>query len=158
MLKLSLLLIACLSVLVSTPMTLASRSQQPTRHINGIWATENNEAHVELCKKGGEIFGRFVRFLHEPPHGGLDLKNPDPSRRQQPLGGRFFIRNFEFDNGRWRHGRIYNPDNGREYKADLELTEGILNVRGWIGFRWLGRTVQWSLILQASPGESTCSN
>ena len=142
----------------STATASASQSQQPTGPITGIWATENNEAHVEVCKQDGEIFGRFVRFMHEPPHGGLDLKNPNPSRRHQPLVGTFFIRNFEFENGKWRHGRIYNPDNGREYKADLELTEGILNVRGWIGFRWLGRTVQWIRILPALPGEDSCSN
>ena len=44
---------------------------------------------------------------------------------------------------KWKNGRIYNPENGKQYKADLELADGVLHVRGWVLFRLLGRTVRW---------------
>ena len=90
------------------------------------------------------------------PHNGLNIKNPDPTRRNQLLLGTDLIRNFEFADGKWRHGRIYNPDNGKQYKADLELADGALKVRSWIGFRWLGRTVQWTQVPAARPSGVSC--
>ncbi len=146
---------ACLGALAPAA-ALASVGQPPTGSIIGIWATEDNEAHVEICERDGRFHGTFVWFQSEPQHNGLDIKNPDPTRRNQLLLGTDFIRNFEFDDGKWRHGRIYNPDNGKQYKADLELGDGALKVRGWIGFRWLGRTVQWTRVPAARPSGVSC--
>ncbi len=83
-------------------------------------------------------------FCDEPPAGGRDLHKPDPTLRDRSLVGTDFILNFEFTDGKWKHGRIYNPENGKQYKADLEFKDGVLKVRGWIGIRWLGRTVEWT--------------
>ena len=110
--------------------------------IVGLWDTGDG-AHVELYKKEHKYNGKFIYFYDEPPANGVDSKNPDPTLRDQPLIGTDFIVNFEFTEEKWKHGRIYNPENGKYYKADLELKDGILKVRGWIGFRLLGRTVEW---------------
>ena len=110
--------------------------------IVGVWDTGDG-AHVQVYEREGKIHGKFVLFYDEPPSGGLDIKNPDPNLRDRHLVGTDLIRNFEFVDKKWRNGRIYNPENGKEYKADLELRDGVLKVRGWIGIRLLGRTVEW---------------
>ena len=110
--------------------------------IVGVWDTGDG-AHVEIYQRGGKYHGKFVRFYDEPPAGGVDAKNPNPALRGRPLIGTDFIRNFDFVDNKWKNGRIYNPENGKQYKADLELTDGVLHVRGWVLFRLLGRTVTW---------------
>ena len=109
----------------------------------GMWDTGDG-AHVEIYTRDGKYHGKFVRFDDEPPNGGLDTENPDPQLRGRSLVGTDFIRHFEYEDDKWRHGRIYNPENGKLYKADLELKDGTLKVRGWIGVRLLGRTVEWT--------------
>ena len=37
-----------------------------------------------------------------------------------------FILGFTFDGKKWKKGRIYNPEDGKRYKADLELKDGKL--------------------------------
>jgi len=111
--------------------------------IVGMWDTGDG-AHVEIYTRDGKCHGKFVRFDDEPPNGGLDAENPDSQLQGRSLVGVDFIRNFVFEDEKWRHGRIYNPENGKLYKADLELKDGMLKVRGWIGIRLLGRTVEWT--------------
>ena len=128
-------------VLGVTP--LAAMGDDPAGEIVGVWDTGDG-AHVEVYERAGKYHGRFIRFDDEPPAGGLDAQNPDPTLRDRRLLGTDFIRNFEFVGNKWRNGRIYNPENGKQYKADLELQDGVLKVRGWIGIRLLGRTVEWT--------------
>ena len=110
--------------------------------IVGVWDTGDG-AHVEIYQRDGKYHGKFVRFYDEPPADGVDAKNPNPALRGRPLIGTDFIRNFDFVDNKWKNGRIYNPENGKQYRADLELTDGVLHVRGWVLFRLLGRTVTW---------------
>ncbi len=44
--------------------------------------------------------------------------------------GAGFILKFEFLDGKWKNGRIYNPGNGKDYEADLELESDVLKIRG----------------------------
>ena len=111
--------------------------------IVGVWDTGDG-AHVKIYERDGKYHGKFLYFYVEPPAGGVDAKNPDPALRNRSLVGTDFLLNFEFTDQKWKHGRIYNPENGKLYKADLELRGDELKVRGWIGFRLLGRTVEWS--------------
>ena len=113
--------------------------------IIGFWDTGDG-AHVEMYQRDSLYHGKFMHFYEDPPAGGVDAENPDPALRGRPLVGADFILNFEFDDKKWKDGRIYNPENGKQYKADLELKDGILKVRGWLGVRLLGRTVKWTRI------------
>ena len=111
--------------------------------IVGVWDTGDG-AHVEVYERDGKYHGKFIRFYDDPPAGGIDVKNPDPELLGRTLLGTNFILNFEFIGAKWRNGRIYNPENGKRYKADLELQDGVLKVRGWVWMRFLGRTVEWT--------------
>lgn len=129
-------------VLTSAGAALAGADELPG-DIIGLWDTGDG-AHVEVYERDGAYHGKFVRFYEEPPNGGVDTANPDPALRDRPLAGTDFILNFRFDGKKWKDGRIYNPENGKQYKADLELKDGVLKVRGWLGVRLLGRTVEWT--------------
>ena len=97
-----------------------------------------------MYERDGLYHGKFVHFYDAPPADGIDAQNPDPQLQGRSLLGADFILNFRFDGRKWKDGRIYNPENGKQYKADLELKDGVLKVRGWLGIRLLGRTVEWT--------------
>ena len=124
-----------------------SAQQALPERIIGIWDT-NDGAEVEIYEREGYYFGKFVRFYDDPPAGGIDSHNPDPALRTRSLVGADFILKFEFLDGKWKNGRIYNPENGKDYEADLELDGEDLKVRGWLWFRLLGRTVRWTRIVE----------
>lgn len=126
---------------------LAGPALEPADAILGVWATKDSEAHVEIYERDGLYYGKFVDFEDEVAKDGRDVKNPDPALRDRLLLGSDFILGFEFDGKKkWKKGRIYNPEDGKKYKADLELEGEILKVRGWIGIRLLGRTVKWTRV------------
>ena len=132
-------------VVTGTLFVVGVSGQVTAGEIVGLWDT-NDGAEVEIYERDGSYYGRFTRFYDDPPAGGIDSHNPDPALRTRSLVGADFILKFEFLDGKWRNGRIYNPENGKDYEADLELDGEVLKVRGWLWFRLLGRTVRWTRI------------
>ena len=132
-------------VVTGTLFVVGVSGQVTADDIVGLWDT-NDGAEVEIYERDGIYYGKFARFYDDPPAGGIDSHNPDLSLRTRSLVGADFILKFEFLDGKWRNGRIYNPENGKDYEADLELDGEVLKVRGWLWFRLLGRTVRWTRI------------
>ena len=142
------LTVVALAVVIVLGGGMSAQQALPERII-GIWDT-NDGAEVEIYEREGYYFGKFVRFYDDPPAGGVDSHNPDLALRTRSLVGADFILKFEFLDGKWKNGRIYNPENGKDYEADLELDGEVLKVRGWLWFRLLGRTVRWTRINDAT--------
>lgn len=124
--------------------------------IIGIWNTPDNDAKIEIYRCGMEYCGR-ISYLEEttyPPddEGGMaglpmvDRYNPDPHLRTRSLVGLTFLEGFIYmgDNS-WDSGRIYNPENGKFYKARISLAADgdQLLLRGYWGVSLLGRTETW---------------
>ncbi len=124
--------------------------------ILGRWQTEPTDkgyAHVEVVAEGGLYQGRIV-WLSEPdfPAGDemagqpkLDRLNPDPQLRGRPIIGLALMEGFSYEGeGRWKGGRIYDPETGKTYKCNLRLDQdGTLRVRGYVGISLIGRTTVW---------------
>jgi len=116
--------------------------------IVGIWLTPNGQGQVQVYKEGDKYFGRII-WLKEPngPKGNpkTDANNPDPLFKTKLLIGAVVLRNFIYDDGEWNSGRIYDPQNGKDYKCYLKLKDPkTLSVRGYIGFSLFGRTEVWT--------------
>jgi uncharacterized protein (DUF2147 family) len=120
----------------------------------GLWRTEDDKSTVEVYKCGDHYCGKIValKFPFYPPDdpGGragqvrLDDNNADAALRDKPLVGVVLMRGFQFNGNLWRGGTIYDPENGKTYKAKIRLTgEGQLKLRGYIGNPALGRTSIW---------------
>jgi len=148
-----------LLLLTAVPPALHAQGSQPSSEadaIVGLWATEDEEAHVEIAREGDTYAGKIV-WLEEPIYppddergmGGqkkVDRNNPDESLHRRPILGLEMMNGFEHaGDGLWKGGKIYDPDNGKTYKCKLTLQEdGSLGVRGYIGFSLLGRTSTWT--------------
>ena len=54
------------------------------------------------------------------------------------------LKDFKYNDDEWSDGRIYNPSDGKEYKAYMKLKDkNTLSVRGYIGISLLGKTDTW---------------
>ncbi len=125
------------TTLLITAMLLALPARSAdTAH--GLWATPGLGSQVALqaCGQDGqELCGSIVWLWEAEDAAGqvrTDLKNPQPDRRAKPLVGAQILSGFRRgDDGVWRGGRLYNPDDGRSYTGTLRmLPSGVLQLEG----------------------------
>lgn len=122
--------------------------------IVGQWFTSEKDARIEIFRVNGRYNGKVVwekesTYPEGDPESGKpthDRKNPDVTKRGQPLLGLTLLADFEYAGGNsWTHGAVYNPEDGNTYRTRLSLTpEGTLKVRGYLGISLIGRTVVWT--------------
>jgi uncharacterized protein (DUF2147 family) len=118
----------------------------------GVWLTGSKKGHIEIFRKDNQYFGKIV-WLKDPLDAKtgkppIDSKNPDASKRNQPIVGLVNLRNLKYQsNGQWDNGRIYDPENGKEYDCKMKLVNANqLDVRGYIGVSIMGRTENWKRV------------
>ncbi len=115
--------------------------------ILGVWEPSNGKARVKIEKIGNKYFGKIV-WLKEPidPETGkpkTDKNNPDESLRNTPLKGYRLLKDFTFDGKKWVDGTIYDPESGTLYSCEITMGKDVLNIRGYVGVKLLGRTDTW---------------
>jgi uncharacterized protein (DUF2147 family) len=112
--------------------------------ILGIWSNGTNKGHIQIYKQNGKYFGKIIWLLKPNDQNNLpkvDKNNPDKNLKSKPLLGLVMLRNFKYQDEEWVDGKIYNPDDGKEYKAYMKLKDNqTLSVRGYIGFSFIGKT------------------
>jgi uncharacterized protein (DUF2147 family) len=119
--------------------------------ILGVWLTGNEKAKVQVYKCGDKYCGKIV-WLKEPFYedgkAKHDKNNPDEKLQSRPTMGMNLLTDFEYDDDlEWEDGEIYDPEEGKTYSCVINMDEDdkkILNVRGYIGFSFIGRTDSWT--------------
>ena len=115
----------------------------------GKWYNTEKDAQVEIFKEEGKYFGKIV-WLKDPVENGkpkVDKNNSDKSLRERPIMGMRLLNNFQFKNGVWEEGTIYDPKNGKTYSCIIKRKDAkTLEVRGYVGFSMIGRTVEWTRV------------
>lgn len=120
----------------------------------GLWFTQERDGAFELYPCGGDgLCGRLVWMADESPDPGSvgpprDLNNPDPALRRRTVCGLEMVRGFHRDeDGVWNGGTIYNPQDGEQYRAFIEVRGPYsLGLRGYILIPLLGRTQTWTRV------------
>jgi uncharacterized protein (DUF2147 family) len=144
------------AILLSAGIALAADGASGADAILGRWSFDNgrDRAHIEISRAGEVFEGRIV-WLERPSYplddalgmGGqakMDRRNPDPNLRTRPILGLKILEGLRYNGGHeWTGGRVYAPDEGRSYKGKAWLDGGVLKVRGYVGFSFLGRTMEW---------------
>ena len=106
----------------------AAPAAEPGRDVQGEWWTPgfNARVRIEACGDGA-VCGRIAWLWDDKPHGISD---------KTPLLGKGVIDQMRASEpGRWTGGRLYNPEDGRDYKGSLQLrSESILVVSGCVLF------------------------
>ena len=121
-----------------------------TSDYEGNWVTIADETGVEksiikLYTENDTLYGRIETLLLEEDQGQL-CTNCVGSELNQPIEGLVILKGLTRDGDQWTGGTILDPANGKEYQCTLTLDgTSQLNVRGFIGFSFIGRTQRWKL-------------
>lgn len=117
--------------------------------ILGKWYNTEKDAQIEITKEDGKYTGKVV-WLAEPTENGklkVDKNNSDKSKRARPIMGMKLLHGFEYNDGSWKDGTIYDPKNGKTYSCVIKKKDDkTLEVRGYIGISFVGRTVEWTKV------------
>ncbi len=140
-----------LSILLTLP-AVEAFSQYKADDVLGVWLNEDKDAHVEMFKRNGKIYGKIV-WLKEPIDSEtgkpkVDKHNPDPALKTRPTMGMELLTGFVFDgDDEWSDGEIYDPKSGKTYDCYMEFdSKDVLKIRGYIGVSLLGRTTYWTRV------------
>lgn len=113
--------------------------------ILGIWFNEEKDAKIKVYKENGKFYGKIVWHKTGPDISSYDDNNPDSELQKRKKVGLIILTDFEFDDGQWEDGDIYDPKSGKTYSCVIKLQkDGGLHVRGYIGISLLGKTTHWS--------------
>lgn len=141
------LIISILLFGISTQMIKAQSSNPDD--IIGKWYTDDKGAIVQIYKKdNGMYYGKFLWLIDEKDEDGnldKDKKNSNEKLQSRTIKGMEFILGFIYNDGTYEDGAIYNPKDGNKYSATMKLSSiNTLEVRGYLLFEWLGKTVVWT--------------
>ena len=118
----------------------------------GVWLTDDGDGLIRIERANTTFQGRVLGGIKPDGEERFDVNNPDPALRDRSLMGMVMMGDFSYDGRRWSGGWIYDPDNGKQYKARMKLEdENTLELRGYIGTPMLGRTVVWRRYTEALP-------
>ncbi len=125
----------------------------------GKWKTiDDNPPHrvksivVIWVDDNGELRGKVEEVYPDPgedPDPVCDECDEDDPRYNQPVRGMEIMNGLEPDPdngaGSWIDGEILDPDNGEVYSCNITVdpTGEKLEVRGYIGFSFIGRSQTW---------------
>ena len=116
--------------------------------VEGRWISGDGSGFIDIQLQNDSPVGRIAGSTNkaeaaEP--GRQDALNPDPALRSRPLLNLTILQGFKSGgDGKWKDGRIYDPNSGKTYKCNITIVDrNTLNVRGYIGIALAGRTETW---------------
>jgi uncharacterized protein (DUF2147 family) len=116
----------------------------------GKWLNKDSDAHIQIYKKGDNYFGKLIWLKKPNDEAGkakLDQKNPEAKLKTRPIWGLEILKGLSFEDGEWEGGSIYDPKSGKTYSCKMSLNGNEkLDIRGFIGFSFIGRTDTWSRV------------
>lgn len=135
-------------MLTLMPLGVAADGMSP----KGYWLTENGKAIVKFAEcDQTKICGHIVWTANPRDDSGklkLDVENPDPALRTQPVCGIRLIGEMQsVSSTKFEDGWVYNPRSGDTYSAEVQvLSSGQLKMRGYLGISLLGSSQTWTRV------------
>jgi len=118
--------------------------------VKGTWLNSGKDAKVEIYKSGDKYAGKIV-WTKDPYEADgktlkKDNKNSDENLRNRTILNMIILTNFRYDDGEWVNGSIYDPKNGKTYKSKMKISNGSLEIRGYVGSPAFGKTTTWTKV------------
>lgn len=110
--------------MLSLLIALAFAAPASPAEARGLWKTPSG-GHIRLAACGADICGSVVTSPHlrENPEQN-DALNANPSLRSRKIKGLRTLQVSPTGAGEWNKGWVYNPEDGKTYKAELKLLGG----------------------------------
>lgn len=119
-----------------------------TSSVQGTWVNIDDETGVEkseitLYVENGKLYGKIERLLL-PEDQGKVCEKCKGKEKNQPIEGLIIVKGLINDRDVWTDGKILDPANGKSYDCTIKLDDSnTLNVRGYLGFSFIGRSQVW---------------
>jgi len=129
--------------------------------VEGYWKTIDDETgnprslvHIQL--EAGVLTGTVVQLYRQPDEDRDPLCNEcEPPLNTKHIVGMRIIDGLRLEDDTWEDGTILDPGNGSVYKCYISEQNGKLEVRGYIGISFLGRTQVWHPATAPDPAIRT---
>lgn len=139
------------SFFIMTALLLAvitAHAQSEGDKILGLWLSENKDGKIEVYKSGDKYYGKLVwgKTMYEADGrtSRKDEKNDDEKLRSRNLKDMVILTDFNFDDGQYKGGKIYDPQSGNTYSCNMKLKDDKLSIRGYVGISLFGRSSSWT--------------
>lgn len=101
----------------------------------GLWQSEARDGHIRIEDCGdGTPCGTLVWAEPQKMVSDRDVRNKERHLRTRSLVGVPIVWGLERDEKRWSNGKIYNPEDGKTFRASLKRqSKDILKVKGCLG-------------------------
>ncbi len=111
--------------------------------LNGNWLTPQKDVVQVYACGDSQLCARVVTIgRKDVPR--VDVNNPDNSLRKRDLCGLTIGTGFApSGDASAKDGKIYDPESGKTYSAQMQTAGDELKLRGYIGVSLLGRTETW---------------
>jgi len=118
--------------------------QPPTDAIIGTWQADDGTVKLDMYKAGSEIQAHLLYGNEVVEADNVtfknDSKNPDPAQRSRSLKNIVFIWGLHWNGGEWSGGSLYDGSSGRTYRCNVQIKDGKMLLRGYLGVSVLGQT------------------
>lgn len=120
-------------------------AQQPAADaVVGIWQADDRTVKLDMYKNGTEVQARLLygNELVEADNITFkkDTKNPDPAMRSRSMKNVVFIWGLRWDGSQWTGGSLYDGSSGRTYSCQVQVIDGKMRLRGYLGIPAMGQT------------------
>ncbi len=114
--------------------------------ITGVWKTIDDESgeaksHIEIYKKDGMFYGKVIKLL--PAASTTTCDGCPGDMNGKSLIDLDILTGLKPYKDYYSYGFITDPAGGKQYKCSVTPAGDKLEVRGYVGFEWLGRTQVW---------------
>lgn len=134
-----------LIALLFYPLMFCAASAEGVNDLAGFWRTARHGALVQIDDCGNATPCGALAWASEAVFEGStrDVRNHNRALRERPLIGVPILWGFQRNDLTWRSGRIYNPEDGKTFRANLQLlSKNELRVTGCFGL--LCRSQIWT--------------
>ncbi|TSJ44490.1 DUF2147 domain-containing protein [Mucilaginibacter corticis] len=125
---------------------------RPEARICGKWESTDNNLIITITLHKGQyraIIDWFSDTEGKPLDYWKDKRNPDPALRSRTIHGMNIIKQLRYDpeSRTWEDGMIYDSKHGKEWNAAAYIgKKGLLHVRGYWHFKFMGKTMTFRRI------------
>lgn len=132
---------------------------------SGVWWNAARTVRVEITEDATGVSGRVV-WVSEPLTATgkpkLDVRNPNPALRDQPIIGLEVLSRLTAVDGRedvWGGGSAYDASTGRTYRCAVKMVDSdVAEIRGYVGVTMFGRTERWNRVAAAELAATHSTN
>lgn len=135
-----------LSLVLSAGLLYAADEISPV----GVWKTIDDESkeaksYVQVYEENGKVYGKIIKLLKKPD-ALCDKCDGSVFPKNTPVIGMRMIWDMEkkaAGDKFYKGGKIFDPNNGKQYRCELWREGNLLKVRGFIGPFFRTQTWHW---------------